>query len=209
MRTKTLLTVAAFAASALVASAQSNVYSVNIVGYVNQVLPAGTQVAVANPLDNGTNDLDSVFGALDKGSTANFWNGSGFTFAQKGGTVWSPNNSTPVGTGLFISSKNAITNTYVGEVVVGPGESVTNSLPAGSQVLVGSAVPFAGTLNTPELGLLQLDKGSTVNFWDGTGYVFSQKGGTVWSPDLSVNVADGFFVNSKAATDWVQTLPSN
>jgi hypothetical protein len=60
MRTKTLLLSAAAMAAGLVSSvAQSNVYSVNVVGYVNQVLPAGTLVAVANPLDNGTNTLDS------------------------------------------------------------------------------------------------------------------------------------------------------
>jgi hypothetical protein len=191
-----------------VAHAQ-NVYSVNIVGYVNQVLPAGSAVAVANPLDNGTNNLDATFGALAKGSTANFWTGTGFSGSLKGSAVWSPNSPTPVGSGLFITSKAAITNTYVGEVVVGPGESTTNSLPAGVAVLVGSAIPYAGTLNSPDIGLLALDKGSTANFWTGTGYSGSLKGSAVWAPDLPIAVAQGFFVTSKTAKNWVQSLPAN
>jgi hypothetical protein len=206
MRTSTVLSVAAaLAASAFMAQAQ--VYSVNIVGYVNQVLPEGTVVAVANPLDNGTNDLDSVFGSLDKNSTANFWNGSGFTPATKTATGWNPNTPTPVGSGLFINSKSAITNTYVGQIVVNSGESVTNSLPEGTVVLVGSAIPYAGTLNSPELGLLVLDKNSTINMWNGSGYTPSTKTATDWNPGLTVNVGDGFFVNSKTAVDWVQTAP--
>jgi hypothetical protein len=206
MRTSTVLSVAAaLAASAFMAQAQ--VYSVNIVGYVNQVLPAGTQVAVANPLDNGTNDLDSVFGSLDKGSSANFWTGSGFSLATKGATAWAPNNPTPVGTGLFINSKTAITNTYVGQLVVNSGETVTNALPEGAQVLVGSSLPYAGTINTPELGLLALDKGSSANFWTGSGYTLVTKGATAWAPDQAINVGDGFFINSKTAVDWVQTAP--
>jgi hypothetical protein len=187
--------------------AQAQVYSVNIVGYVNQVLPAGTQVAVANPLDNGTNDLDSVFGSLDKGSSASFWTGSGFSAATKGATAWAPNNPTPVGSGLFINSKTAVTNTYVGQLVVNSGESVTNALPAGNQVLVGSALPYAGTVNSAEIGLLALDKGSVASFWTGSGYSVSTKGATTWAPDTAINVADGFFINSKTAVDWVQTAP--
>jgi hypothetical protein len=196
---------AALAASAFMAQAQ--VYSVNIVGYVNQVLPAGSQLAVANPLDNGTNDMDSVFGSLDKGSTAAFWDGAGFTTAAKSATVWSPNNSVPPGVGLFITSKSDITNTYVGQLVVNSGDSITNALPEGQQVLVGSALPYAGTINSPELGLLTLDKGSSAAFWDGSGYVPVAKSATVWSPDQPVGVAEGFFLNSKTATDWVQTAP--
>jgi hypothetical protein len=148
-----------------------------------------------------------VFGSLDKGSSASFWTGSGFTVSQKGATAWSPNNQVAPGSGLFINSKSAITNTYVGQLVVNSGESVTNALPAGVQALVGSALPYAGTLNTPEIGLLALDKGSSASFWTGSGYNVSQKGATDWSPATAINVADGFFINSKSATDWVQTAP--
>jgi hypothetical protein len=193
--------------------AQAQVYSVNVVGYVNQVLPAGVQVAVANPLDNGTNDLNSVFGALAKGSSINTWNvGAGsFVGALKTATAWTPNSPAPVGVGLFVNSKSAITNTYVGEVIVGPGESTTNSLPAGLQVLAGSAIPYAGTLNSTNIGLLTLAKGSAINTWNvgSQTYVGALKTATTWTPDTALGVAEGFFVNSKTATNWVQKLPAN
>jgi hypothetical protein len=170
-------------------------------------------VAVANPLDNGTNDLNSVFGALAKGSTISTWNvGTGsFVPALKGSTAWTPNSPAPVGSGLFINSKTAITNTYVGEVIVGPGESTTNSLPAALQVLAGSAIPYAGSLNNTNIGLLTLAKGSTISTWNvgSQAYVPALKGATTWTPDSPLAVAEGFFVNSKSATNWVQNLPAN
>jgi hypothetical protein len=82
-------------------------------------------------------------------------------------------------------------------------------LPAGAQVLVGSAIPYAGDLNTPAIGLLTLAKGSVASFWTGAGYSASSKGSAVWSPATAINVADGFFLNSKTATNWVQSLPAN
>ena len=66
MRTKTILTAAALlAAGALTSMAQSNVFSLNVVGYYNLSLTNGFQL-VANQLDlDGTgvnNTLQSVFG---------------------------------------------------------------------------------------------------------------------------------------------------
>lgn len=206
MRTKTLLTVAAFAVSAVVAHAQSNVYSVNIVGYVNQVLPAGTLMAVSNPLDDGAgNTLNSALAGVPSKSSAQFWTGSGFALSGKTAT-WSPDASVAPGIGFFITSKTAYTNTYVGELAANSGENVTNSLPATTLVMVGSALPYAGTLNTPELGLLGVPAKSSAQFWNGAGYDLSGKT-TTWSPDTAIGVGDGFFINSKTAYDWVQTAP--
>jgi hypothetical protein len=210
MRTKVLLSLAAFAVSAFAAYAQSNVYSVNVVGYVNKVLPANTQVAVANPLDNGTNRLDDVFGTLAKNSTASFWNGGGFDVATKTATIWNTNRAVPPGLGLFVLSKTAaVTNTFVGEVVVGPGESTTNVLPL-AQVMVGSAIPYAGTINDTNIGLLGMAKNSTASFWNGGGYNVATKTATIWNTNYPINVADGFFISAKTTPyNWVQTLPAN
>src|SRR5215475_1208779 len=53
MRTKTLLLSAvALAAGVLASQAQSNVYSANVVGYVNLPVPVSTLVLAATPLDN-------------------------------------------------------------------------------------------------------------------------------------------------------------
>jgi hypothetical protein len=218
MRTKVLLSLAAFAVSAFAAYAQSNVYSVNIVGYVNQVLPFNANVAAANPLDNGTNDLQSVYGTLAGGSQAQFWDGvSTFTPANKVGTTWTPNTPIPPGVGFFIkaASKTAgsMTNTYVGEVVVGPGESVTNTIPL-TKVMVGSPIPYAGDPGNPSLGLTAMPGGSQIQLYNPTtlSYEPINKSATSWSGlgRTNINVAEGFFIqSSKSAYQWVQSLPAN
>jgi hypothetical protein len=207
MRTKTLLLSAAALAAGLCSSvAQSNVYSVNVVGYVNQPMAAGALICVANPLDNGTNDLNSALAAVPAKSTAQIWNGSGFTPSVKG-TTWSPNFSIPPGVGFFVNSKSSVTNTYVGNVLANVGASVTNALPANVLVLVGSQLPYAGDLNDTNLAL-NLPAKSTAQIWNGSGYTPSVRG-TSWSPALPIAVGQGFFLNSKAAYNWVQTLPAN
>lgn len=184
-----------------------NVYSVNVVGYVNKVLPAGEFVLVANPLDDGTNDLNSTLGALANKSQAQFWNGSGFDNYTKAGGVW-PDQGAPVGTGFFVKSQNDITNTFVGQVVVGPGESTTNALPAGTFVLVGSPIPFSGDLNDANLNLNLANK-SQVQTWNGSGYDNYTRAGDAWPTNPGIEVGQGFFVKSQNAADWVQTLPAN
>jgi len=188
--------------------AQSNVYSVNVVGYVNQPLPAGSLVAIANPLSGATNDLNTLLAAAPAKSTAQFWSGSGFTLTTKGASSWSPNFNIPPGVGFFVNAKSAYTNTFVGSVIAPVGGSVTSSLPAGVLVLVGSPIPYAGDLNTTNLAL-NLPAKSTAQFWNGAGYTLSTKGASSWSPVIPISVAQGFFLNSKSAYDWVQTLPAN
>src|SRR5437879_6035335 len=77
MRTKALLCCAALAAGlATSAVAQSNVFSLNIVGYVNTPLTTGFNL-IANPLDKGTNDLNSLFPNAGFGDTVySFVNGA-------------------------------------------------------------------------------------------------------------------------------------
>jgi hypothetical protein len=209
MRTRTLiLSAAALVAGVASSVAQSNVYSVNVVGYVNQVLPAGQQAFIANPLDNGTNDLNSVLGGVPSKSTVSTWNGTSFQVSTKGAAGWTPNASIPPGVGFFVNSKSPWTNTYVGSVVVNAGESITNALPAGVQVAVGSMIPYAGDLNNTNINL-NLPAKSTASLWNGTAYQVSTKGAAGWSPALPLAVGQGFFLNSKAAYDWVQTLPAN
>src|SRR2546421_1894502 len=61
MRTKTLVCAAALAAGALTSWAQSNVYSLNVVGYVNVVFPPGQFTVFANPLNNANNAISNIF----------------------------------------------------------------------------------------------------------------------------------------------------
>jgi hypothetical protein len=206
MRTRTALSVAAaLAAGAFMAQAQ--VYSVNIVGYVNKPLPNNVFVAVANPLDDGTNTLNSTVGSLANKSVAQFWDGAVFNSSTKSSGSW-PAVSTPVGTGFFVKSAGAVTNTFVGEVVAAPGESVTNSLPNNVFVMVGSAFPFAGDYNDPSLNLNLANK-SVLQKWTGTVWDSKTKSSGSWPANSGLEVGEGFFLKSAGAFDWVQTLPAN
>lgn len=211
MRTKNLLLSAAVLAAGVASvAAQSNVYSVNIVGYVNKNLATNQLELVQNPLDNGTNTLNSTLGNLASGSVAYVWNGTGYDVSTRGKAVWNPDLSIPTGLGFFVKRSGTIgTNTFVGEVVADVGSGVTNQLAANVLTLTGSPLPYAGTLNSAVLGLSNAPGGSIVYKWNGTGYDVSTRGKAVWNPDLTINVGEGFFIKPSANFNWVQTLPAN
>jgi hypothetical protein len=215
MRTKVLLSLAAFAVSALAAYAQSNVYSVNIVGYVNQPTTAGQLHLVQNPLDNGTNTLNTVLAGAPANSAAYVWNGSGYTPSFVGAKtgVWGPDLAIPTGTGFFFVPAANRTNTYVGEVLAGPGETLTNALAGGVLDLTGALIPYATTNHATDanFGLVGAPANSALYKWNGTGYTPSfvgAKTGT-WSPAVGIAVGESFFIQPAAAFNWKQSLPSN
>jgi hypothetical protein len=207
---KTLLIAAAALVAATITS-EAQVYSANIVGYVNVTMPANTLVLTSNPLDDGTNQANDLLGSLPNKSSIQIWNGSGFTQVAKTSAGFAGNPALPVGTGFFVKSVSAYTNTFVGNVVPAPGgNQTTNSLPAGTLVLVGSTLPVSGTFNdvgTNTLNLIStLPNKSSIQLWNGSGFVQYAKtsAGFAGSPPLSV--AQGFFIKSVSATNWVQTL---
>jgi len=210
MRTKTLLLTAAALAAGFSAMAQSNVYSVNIVGYVNTPLPNGALTLIQNPLDNGTNTLNSVLASVASGSFAYVWNGAGYTTSSKPKSAWSPDLAIPTGLGMFVQRAGAVgTNTFVGQVLGGPGKSVTNQLASGVLTLTGSLLPYADTLNGTNLGLNTAPSGSFIYKWNGAGYTTCSKPKSAWSPDLTVNVGEAFFIQPASAFTWVQSIPAN
>lgn len=217
MRTKSLcLAAAAVIGGLLTASAQSNVYSLNIVGYVNTVMKGnGAYTLVANPLDDGNgNQLTNLVNALPNKSQVLTWSGSGYVGASKGGGVWGTNLTLAPGTGFFvkngISGSPDVTNTFVGNVVLLPGGSTNIAVPAGYS-LVGTLAPVGGDLTTDaniNIGSTLPNK-SQILKWDTTGqsYQGTSKGGGVWSTNLTVNVGEGFFIKAQTGTNWVQSLP--
>jgi hypothetical protein len=203
MRTKTLLAAAVLAAGLATSMAQSNVYSLNVVGYVNQVYPAGFSM-VNTPL-KGTNDLIStVLANAPVGTTVYKFTGGAYEPANSLLPFgWgSPGQTLPVGQGYFIKSAAPWTNTFVGEVVT----QSTNSLINGFN-MVGSKFPAAGTIDTA-LQLVPTVGDTAYTFNNGGGYntansylVFGWGGG---SPVL--NVAQGVMYKSAGAKDWVQNF---
>src|SRR5690348_15250407 len=80
MRTKALLCAAALLAAGVATSmAQSNVYSLNVVGYVNVRMNQGLTM-IANPLDAGNNTVSNVFKNVDPNNhyTILSWDGASF-----------------------------------------------------------------------------------------------------------------------------------
>jgi hypothetical protein len=171
---KTLL-IAAAALAAGVISSQAQVYSQNIVGYVNQVVPVNFSV-INNPLDNSVGNaatnLFDCFSGNNDGTILYYWNGTGFT--QVAFASGSPSGfvnaataavvPTPIlnpGTGYYINNQNfAFTNTFVGTVHVdGAGVSTnvvgvtTNSIGTlHTYVFISSKLPVGGGISSA-LGL--------------------------------------------------------
>jgi hypothetical protein len=207
---KTLL-IAAAALVAGVISSDAQVYSANIVGYVNVTMPANTLVLTSNPLDDGTNTANSILANLPNKSAIQLWNGSGFTVLSKTTAGFAGNPSVPVGTGFFVKSASNYTNTFVGNVVPAPGgNQSTVNLPANTLVLVGSTLPVSGTFNdvgTNTINLIAtLPNKSALQVWNGTGFTVLSKTSAGFSGSPTLSVAQGFFLKSASATNWTETL---
>lgn len=133
----------------------AQVYSVNVVGYVNVTVPAGGWAILANPLNNGANAFADVLKLPSDGSaefvTVYRYNGAQQAFLPSvtwAFGAWDPANQPALapGEGFFIQNPGtaALTITFVGEV---PQGNLTANVPAGWSLL-GSQVPQAARLGT-------------------------------------------------------------
>src|SRR6267142_5754961 len=94
MRTKTLLCAAALAAGvATSAVAQSNVYSLNVVGYYNVPVAANQYILVGNQLNTTNNTLAGVIPSPPPGATFQAYSGGGLSayVFDEFDLVWTPN----------------------------------------------------------------------------------------------------------------------
>ena len=211
MRTKALLLAAALTAAGIASYAQSNVYSVNVVGYVNVTVPANQYALIANPLNSTNNTLGSLIPIPPPSTTFyKYTTGSGYTIYtfDEFDLSWNP---APVvtlnpGEGGFIRNPDAspMTITFVGEVLQG---SLTNNLPAGYAIR-SSKVPQAGPV-TSTLGL-QPDASDTLyKYVPGSGYsIYTfDEFDLSWTPsEPSLNVGESFFSFKGAGKDWVRNF---
>ena len=77
MRTKTLI-IAAAALAVGVASSMAQIYSQNIVGYVNTPVLVGYNLLTAPVTPNTTNNAEAVLPSLESGDQLLVWNGNGY-----------------------------------------------------------------------------------------------------------------------------------
>jgi hypothetical protein len=217
--------------------AQSNVYSLNIVGYANVNYPLGPNI-YANPFDkDGTNSGDSIFSyngqALPDGSIVSVWTGSAYdSFYYENGvspTSWAKDSGgtppftppvLPPGKGFFLSPGAHFTNTFVGNVIPAPGTTNTQNLAAGPS-LIGSRLPLSGYVTNSAFSFPVPD-GLIVTKWTGSAYRnFYHEAGvstTDWAADSGgtppfdppqVSVGEGFFYNPLSPTPWSQSLTNS
>jgi len=147
MRTKTLLLTAALAAVG-VSSSMAQVYSVNVVGYVNKQVPKGFYM-LANQLSASPNNKvatimpNPVEGTFVYKAKVT----GGYTIIDFADGVWEGDDvdmTLAPGEGVFINSPAAQSFTFVGEVLSG-----TSSVdPHAGYQIVSSTLPTAGGLDT-------------------------------------------------------------
>src|SRR5438876_3158767 len=158
MRTKALICAAGLiAAGAATCLAQGNVYSLNVVGYINADITNSSRLTLVNtPLTRPdlsgnyaiTNIVDPGGTTLPDGTRVYTFTGGSFATATKSSIThtWgaAANTQLPNGSGYFIlnSRTTNFTVTYVGEV---PQGAINQNFGAGL-TLVGSAVPRSGYL---------------------------------------------------------------
>jgi len=213
--------------------AQSNVYSLNVVGYVNVAVKTGFNLLV-NPLDDGAgNYLTNVIGnatadALPDGSILYPWAGSGYgglqTYYATFGwfdsvtSSYSTNKIAP-GSGFFLYAAGNTNITFVGTVTQG---SSTNQLGAGF-ALTGSAFPVSRPpgQNTDGLGTatqqLPVEDGDLLylysnpggynvsTYYAGYGW-FDPANGSLSTNGYNINVAQGFFTFKAHSAPWVSSF---
>jgi hypothetical protein len=209
MRTKTLFAAAAMLAAGITASvAQSNVYSLNVVGYVNKVMDPGFHM-INTPLNTTNNSVANLFAGPPLFTVIYKFTGGSFAAPNVFGFGgWGdPTQTLDPGQGAFISVPAGpnYTNTYVGEVLQG---SLTNTLIPGFN-MVGSKVPQAGGLQT--------DLGEVPGLFDIV-YQFSDATHNYLAPNVNgfggwgggdpqIAVAEGFwYYNANAQNNWARNF---
>jgi hypothetical protein len=220
MRTKALLCAAALAAGAMSSMAQGNVYSLNVVGYVNTRL-APSFTLICNPLNAADNHLGKIMtGTQVPDNTIAFtWNPAiqdfGVTATYSAATsTWVPDAVVTPGMGLLVYNpgQTPFTNTFVGDVLQG---SITNQIYPQFN-MIASPVPVSGTLGVVLTNIPATDNDlgfqfSTVLQDFGNPDTYSAASQT-WIPGgaqpITIAVGEGllYYANATAVANWVRTF---
>jgi hypothetical protein len=221
MRTKALLGLAVLAAGAVSCMAQGNVYSLNIVGYVNVPIQGGGKLTlVSNPLkpSNGNYNITNTIVLTDAqtDSVIYQWAGNAWSgnipqyFGVAGG--WFPDTTINLGESFFIQNPGAATSiTFVGEVAT---SNVDYSLPAGLSV-VAPKTPVVQDFPGGDVG----HENDQIYTWNGTAWdsvIWQNFAGSGWFGDghagestngPTVAVGGGVvYLNTGSALSWTRTF---
>jgi hypothetical protein len=203
MRTKTLLSVAAMLAVSFATTTRAQVYSANVVGYINQSIPTGFSM-VANQLDTGTNTVGNLLPAPPNNTSIFKFAGAGY-IANNYYYGWTdPTMTLNPGEGFFVYNPGApITNAFVGTVLQG---TFTNAITTGF-TFQSYVVPKTGLITT-DLHYPAVNN-DTVYAWDTTNQNFvTYNFFYTWGPsEPMLNVGESVFIyHPGAPTNWVTTF---
>ncbi len=205
MRTKTLLAAAAIIAAGVASSqAQSNVYSLNIVGYVNKPVSVGYNL-IANPLNNANNSVTNIIQAPDFTDVLKWNSGTvDFDISTYFFGAWTAEYNLVPGEAFFVNAGTAFTNTFVGEVLTG---SQTNAFIAGLS-FKSAKIPIGGNADTLGLTAALTDFDNVSVFDNGINdYIIGTYFFGAWDvPVPQIPVASGVLINSSVGGNWIQTL---
>jgi len=216
MRTKTLLLTAALCAAGA-ATSMAQVYSVNMVGYINQSIPAGFSM-IANHLNaSPDNKVSTLLSAPPSGTSIykfdpasggykiiQFFTGSGWEGDDVDMTL-------APGEGVWIQPPSAFTATFVGEVPLNstvplaPGfqiisSALPQSLPLSGAPPAGLGFPVANNDETyqfnPATGGYRINQYFAASGWEG------DDGGNPPTPAIG----ESFWVRTGTSRNWTRTF---
>jgi hypothetical protein len=219
MRTKALLGLAALAIG-LSTSVAQNVYSLNVVGYVNVSLQQNKLHFLAVPLapTDGNYNITNTVILNDDQTYANLYKWQGTTWSSAatwyglglGGTGWDTPMVISNGTGFFLASVANTTLTFVGEV---PQGAIAYNIPAGLSTLANKvpvSTNFPGIVGNTYDNIYTWNQ--TAQKWNSAAtYYAPTDGGSGWdTPSTNgpmVNPAEAFFyANGGAAVPFTQNF---
>jgi hypothetical protein len=215
MRTKTLLLTAALTAAG-VATSMAQVYSVNMVGYINLPIPAGYSI-IANQL-NGTpdNQVVNLIPAPPEETTFYKYNGAGFDVLEYFGGAYSGATAMTLNPGesAYIAASAAFTATFVGEVQLASSLSINPGYQMISSVLPQS-LPVDGNPNDGNpaapagLGYPVAEEDTIYRYNNAaSGFDVYEYFGGAWNPaPPTPNIGEGFWVGRLgAASNWIRNF---
>jgi len=202
----------------IASSFAQNVYSVNVVGYINLTLTNNFSL-IANQLDNGQGNLvTNMFTGVPTGTFVYKFNGVSYASLQLSaipGQGWTPIANRQMtlapGEGVFVRKPAAAASiplTFVGEVMQG---DLVNPVVIGFDIY-SAMVPQQGGIGTVH-GYVPAP-GDFVYKWSGTSYSSKQYRGApfnAWSPagEPVLEVGEAVFIKSTTVKNWSRTFNVN
>jgi hypothetical protein len=190
--------------------AQSNVYSLNVVGYYNIAVAANQNAIIANQLNTTNNTLGGLIPTAAPGSLFYKFTGTwGAYLFDPDDLTWYPDSLVTLnpGEGAMFRPASATTLTFVGEVMQG---ALSNPLGTkGVNHIVSSMVPQAGYVSS-DLGL-PAGPGDQVFKFTGTwgAALFDPDDLTFYPSEPTMGVGEAFYIKqapSSTASAWTRNF---